>query len=430
VAKSSRRTGAVRGRESKIVGTSGEIFADGSAIELVSATGNQLNLLLWHEDRQKIAPRIEYRGSVYEAPELDGSLRKAIRFPSDVKEFGTKKQLFAQMQILFERHIGLTSPESALLTAWVCSSWFPDCLPSPPTLMISGPETGPAITLFRLLSCVCRRSLMLADLNRTSLLSLMLLHPTLLVNQPSWSLKFSELCRASNHRGIYVVGSRGKVHSVVGSKALFVGMADAESDEAIHLSLPALHRLPRFDEKCEAEIAKQFQGQLLMHRLRDFDRVRKSCRDVLGLDSPTTELAQNLMTCVANEPDILQAIGPILHRQGEDLQAQRFCDLSIVLIEAVWASLHDAKEITVGELAERTNALLRVRGETLEYSAVEVGWRLRNMGVDRHRNGGGMVLQFSQANNVLIHRLAKQFGLKLPPRIGCANCGQQGTLAT
>jgi hypothetical protein len=426
----SRRARTVRDRESNIVRTSGEIFADGSAIELVSsATVNQLNLLFWHEDRQKIAPRIEYRGSIYEAPELDESLRKAIRFPSDVKKFGTNKQLFAQIQILFERYVGLTSPESALLTAWVCSTWFSDCLSSPPTLMISGPETDPAITLLRLLACVCRRSLVLADLNRTSLLSLMSLHPTLLVHQPSWSLKFSELCRTSNRRGVYVFGGGGKVLSLVGSKAVFVGAEGIVSDEAIHIALPALHELPPLDDKCEAEIAKRIQGQVLMFRLHNFGRVLTG-RHGVAADFAISELARNLTNCVQNEDDIVQAMTPILQRQILDAQARRSCDVNAIIVEVLWESLHEEKDVPISALAARTNALLRVRGETLEYSAVEVGWRLRNLGLSRHRNGGGMVLQFSQVNNVLIHRLAKQFGLKLPPRIGCATCGQQETLAT
>jgi hypothetical protein len=36
----------------------------------------------------------------------------------------------------------------------------------PPTLIISGPDMGHAVSLLRLLGCVCRRSLMLADINK------------------------------------------------------------------------------------------------------------------------------------------------------------------------------------------------------------------------------------------------------------------------
>lgn len=65
-------------------------------------------------DRQKTAPQIEYRGSVFKALDLDESLRRAVRFATEAEDFGTTAELFSQIRILFERYIGLTSPESAL----------------------------------------------------------------------------------------------------------------------------------------------------------------------------------------------------------------------------------------------------------------------------------------------------------------------------
>jgi hypothetical protein len=107
--------------------TSGEIFADGSMIELVSsATDNQLDLLFWNKHRKIIASQIEYRDRVYQAPDVDETLRRAIRLPKHEADYGTTKKLFAEIRILFERYVGLTLPESSLMSAWVCSTWFPD----------------------------------------------------------------------------------------------------------------------------------------------------------------------------------------------------------------------------------------------------------------------------------------------------------------
>jgi hypothetical protein len=61
LAKPSRRTTTSTSEpESRVIRTSGEIFADGAMIELVSsATDDQLDLLLWHKHRNIIAPQIE-----------------------------------------------------------------------------------------------------------------------------------------------------------------------------------------------------------------------------------------------------------------------------------------------------------------------------------------------------------------------------------
>ncbi len=411
-------------RESKIIGTSGEVFADGSVIELVSATGNQLDVLLWQNSRKKIAPQIEHRERVYKALDLDESLRRAIRLPSSADAYGTNKKLFAQVRILFERYIGLTSPEGALLTAWVCSTWFPDCASSPPTLMLSGPEIGAAITFFRLLSCLCRRSLILADVNRTGFLSLMPLQPTLLISQNSGSLKILNLWETSNYRGVHVVGSGGKVHNVAGSKAIFLGMAETSNTDAIHLALPVQHPLPPLDEHSQVEIANRLLPQLLMYRLCNFRRIRESCCDVRNANFPNGELAHNLTTCIQGEPEIAQAIASILQRQAHDAQGQRGCDVNLAILEVLWAPLHDTKEIAVNRIAELTNALLRCRGEVLEYSAVEIGWRLKNLGLYRHRNGAGMVLRFSQEHCRIIHQLTRRFALSLSSVTDCPNCVQ------
>lgn len=423
LAKPSRRTTISTPDWDRIVRTSGEIFADGSMIELVSsATDNQLDLLFWHKHRKIIAPQIEYRDRVYQAPDVDETLRRAIRLPKHAADYGTSKKFFAEIRILFEKYAGLTLAESSLMSAWVCSTWFADCVSSPPTLILSGSEIGAVITFFRLLSCLCRRSLILADVNRPAFLSLMPLQPTLLISQPSGSLKILNLLETSNYRGVHVVGSGGKVHNVAGSKAIFVGMAETSNTDAIHLALPGHHPLPPLDEHSQAEIADRLLPQLLMYRLCNFRKIRESCCDLRKANFPNGELAHNLTTCIQGEPGIAQAIASILQRQDQDAQGQRGCDVNLAILEVIWAPLHDTKEIAVSRITELTNALLRCRGEVLEYSAVEIGWRLKNLGLYRHRNGAGMVLRFSQENNLIVHRLAQRFALSLSPAPNCPYC--------
>jgi hypothetical protein len=231
--------------------------------------------------------------------------------------------------------------------------------------------------------------------------------------------------RTSNYRGVYVVGPGGRVCNVVGSKAVFWGMADEWIADAIHLALPGQEDLPTLDEYQEAQIANQVQPQLLMYRLRNVRMVREFRSTVRQCNVPVGESARNLAACIQGEPDIAEAILPILQRQHQDAQARRGCEVSVVIVEVIWAPLHETKEIAISRVAELANALLRIRGETLEYSPAEIGWKLKGLGLHRHRNGGGMVLQFSKENRLLIHQLAQRFGLKLRPTIGCPDCGER-----
>ena len=214
------------------------------------------------------------------------------------------------------------------------------------------------------------------------------------------------------------------MHNVAGSKAIFLGMAETSNTDAIHLALPGHHPLPPLDEHSQAEIADRLLPQLLMYRLCNFRKIRESCCDLRKANFPNIELAHNLTTCIQGEPGIAQAIASILQRQDQDAQGQRGCDVNLAILEVIWAPLHDTKEIAVNRIAELTNALLRCRGEVLEYSAVEIGWRLKNLGLYRHRNGAGMVLRFSQEHCRIVHQLTRRFALSLSSVTDCPNCLQ------
>ncbi|HXM21989.1 MAG TPA: hypothetical protein VN948_12080 [Terriglobales bacterium] len=407
----------------RVVKTVGETFADGSALELVtSASSGRPALLLRNADRRTIAPQIEYSGHIYQPPDLDEAMWRAIRFPHDTKSYGSTGKLLRRIRELFERHAGLTQPDSALMTAWAASSWFPDCLSSPPTLLIAGPDMEHAITLFRLLHCLCRRPVVLGDLNRTAFLSLASLGATLLVNQPGLSARIRDLWSTSNYRGVYVFGN-GKVRSVASSKAVFLGMADARGEEGMHFALPPAHcDLSLLDEQQQSGIAEELQPQLLMYRLRNFDRVRNFSAREHGSTFVGTEVARNLAASVLGEAEIVEPIAPLLRCLEQDKIAQRGCDVHLAMIQVTWAPSHEEREITLARLTELSNAFLRCHGEILEYSAAEIGWKLRNFGFHRHRNGRGMVLKFSHEHRLLLHQLAARWSLNLRTVAGCALC--------
>jgi hypothetical protein len=410
----------------KFVTTVGEAFADGSALELVtSASSGPLLLLFRSSGKKKTATQIEHSHRVYQPPRLDEAMWRAIRFPHGAKPYGSTKKLLRRIRELFERYAGLPQPESALMTAWATSSWFPDCLSSPPTLLISGPDMDHAVRLFRLLHCLCRRPVLLGDLSRSAFLALAPLGATLLINQPDLSSKIRALWSTSNYRGVHVFGNR-KVNSVASSKAIFLGMTHAREDEGLHLALPPAHRdLPQLDERQLEAIAQELQPRLLDYRMRNLDGVRNFSATNLDSTFVGTEVARSLAASVLSEDEIVESIAPLLRRLEQDKFVQRGCDVHSALIEVMWSPSHADRELGISRLAELTNALLRSRGEILEYSAAEIGWKLKDFGFRRHRNAGGMILQFSQDNRLLLHQLAERMTLKLQPVPDCALCFPQ-----
>ena len=151
--------------KSRII-SAGEVFGDGAIIEPVASSSgqNKPDLLLWDGRKATVGPGVEHGGIIYEAPELPPMLYRATRFASGCREYGSARRLFAAIAELFRRHFDLPDRESSLLASFTVSTWLADRLPSAPALIISGPEPDLGIGVLRLLNCICRYSLLLAEL--------------------------------------------------------------------------------------------------------------------------------------------------------------------------------------------------------------------------------------------------------------------------
>jgi hypothetical protein len=403
----------------KVLLTAGEILSDGILIELVatgSAAANDLALLVWDGKKLKIAPQIEYRGIRYKPVQLHKTIRQALRLPTGAVRYGSPKQLFGEIAGLFER--SLPKPESALASAWCATTWLAEFLSSPPPLVVTGRDMDQAVDFFRLLRALCRRAILLADLSRSTLRSLpLVLRPSLLVNQPDVSPRMRALWKASNYRGVFVSGNGGELWDVASSKAVYLaleGPADAWCDTAFHIALPpALRGAPLLSERELDEVANRFQPRLLRFRLEHYRNV--------GEPRPGPS-PLNLPACIEDESDVVRAVTPLLQHQQQDALARRGLDARVALVEVLWPACHETTDIAVSRLTQLTNALLRDRGETLEFSAEEIGWRLRSLGLYRHRSADGMFLRFSREHITRIHQAASHFGLTLPLVDGCPDC--------
>jgi hypothetical protein len=70
---------------------------------------------------------------------------------------------------------------------------------------------------------------------------------------------------------------------------------------------------------------------------------------------------------------------------------------------------------------------LRSRGETLAYSAEEIGWKLRNLNIPRHTSSAGRHVLLGRETSRGVHRLARAYDLPCPKRGGeiCPDCSQE-----
>jgi len=283
--------------------SAGKIFADGAMVELVSSSSgfNKPDLLLWNGRKAAVGPRVEYGSCTYEAPELNPILWRAMRLPAGCRDYGSARALFDGIRDLFQRHFGLPESESGLFACFVISTWLADRLPTAPNLIISGPDEELGIDVLRLLSCVCRHPLLLAELTPGSFRSLpMQLSLTLLLDQQRLRPNVQRLLRASSYPGMLLPGNRGCVVDLYGPKAIFCGndsAVDILSGGVIQIFMAPSQLQSALDPQVENEIATRFQPRLLMYRLKNSGKVRQSRVDVSKFTFATRQLACTLAAC-------------------------------------------------------------------------------------------------------------------------------------
>jgi hypothetical protein len=117
------------------------------------------------------------------------------------------------------RYANLLSDAAALIVAFALSTWFADCFPVSPLLYLLGPDNETTL-LLRLLGCICRRPILLSDIDIAALSTLPRnLDPTLLVNQRNLGRRVTRVLLAANDRRFCIARGKGEIHAY-GAKAL------------------------------------------------------------------------------------------------------------------------------------------------------------------------------------------------------------------
>jgi hypothetical protein len=326
--------------------------------------------------------------------------------------------LFVDIAGLFRHHLDLPELESSLLACFAISTWLTDRLPTAPSLAISGPEPELGIDVLRLLSCVCRHPLILAEVTLGGLRSLpMQLGPTLLLNQQELKPNLQRLFRASSYRGLHLPGNQGRLVDLYGPKAIFIGnnaAIGALSGAVIQISVtPSELQASAPGEQVQNDIANSFQPRLLMYRLKNAGKVHECQVDVSSFTFATRQLARTLALCFPEDAGLASDAVQLLRPQDDQLRGQRSCDVNCAIVEILWAITHKGKqrEVQVDELAQDVNALLQSRGETLEYSAEQIGWKLKGLNIPRHSSSFGRQVLIGRDTGQSVHRWARAYDL-------------------
>jgi len=185
----------------------------------------------------------------------------------------------------------------------------------------------------------------------------------------------------------------------------------------IHISVtPSQLQSFALDEQVQNEIANHFQPRLLMYRLKNYGKVCESRVEVSEFTFVMRQLARSVAMCFPEDAELARDAVQLLRPQDEEVRGQRSRDVNCAIVEILLGNIHQRKQraVKVDELAKDLNALLQSRGELIEYSAEEIGWKLKGLNIQRHSDRSGRQVLLDRGTSQIVHRLARAYDLPCP----------------
>jgi hypothetical protein len=399
--------------------TTGRVFANGTAIEPLRDLTNpeRLCLAYWDGMRATIGSEVKCGGQTFAPAPIDPTVLRALTLPTRIAPYGSARKLLEDMSAVVTEYTGLPENSVAAMSRWALSNWFPEMRPAP-GLSVIGLDTTAGRQVFELLHSLCRHALLLTEMNAAGLRSLpMEWGLTLLIPEPVLSADVQRILSGAR-RGIGFIPRGGRLldfHCAVATCSEFVGACGPGVMPSLEISLvPAHEGLPVLDSEMQQKIASDFQPKLLSYRLENYTRVRNAAFDAPRLTPSLRELVKNLAACTPDDPDLQAQVLEFLRAQDQETRSAGWLDLNVVIVEAILAFVHEAKEdsVYVAEITKAAETILRGRGENRNLEARAIGPRLRPLGLitePRDRNGIRLVLTGEVSRRA--HELAHSFSV-------------------
>jgi hypothetical protein len=404
--------------------TFGEIWPH-LQIELVAGgiPQSDLQLLMWDGKKAQTASNLtltyqssnETRSSelVFGPPEIDATLLRAVRFPTTALEYSSEAELFNEVNGLIGLYSDLPEKLCYLLTYFVFATWFSDCNSVPISVFIMGPESRQGSQLFRLLSCLTRRPLLLNNINLPALCALPTeLSPTLFLEQQELSRESEKFLNTSCARDTFIPW-KGKLVNLSWDRVI-------RTEKPLNSSLLAATAIEvpvdpgdcsftHLDSWTQQNIAARLQAKLLMYRLKNYHRALNSSATFPDLNPSLQEIACCFFRSAPDHFGLKESITFFLEEKNEHIQSESEMSLNTIVIDVMLSFCHQEgkQSVRVAEVANAANAMLKQLDEDMKLSPKAAGARLKALGLFTKRIDSmsrGIIL--AAATRRLLHKLA------------------------
>lgn len=375
---------AARATTARPIATNGELFADGSTIELVR-DGAEPALMLWDLANEVVGKRIEHNGRIYEPAAIDSSILHQLLLPTQCCPHGTTRKLLTQIRELVMKFVGLDDKSASLVARMVLSSAIVEAVSLAPALVIVGPDTTRANRLIALMRCLCRHSVSLTGVTPAGFRSLANnARFTFLISQGELSKPLQNLLHDASRRERKIPFCK-RFLDLFGVQVIRADSAltdESWAHRSIEIAMLPAGQLPAFDQDVQEQIANEFQARLLSFRRATLGAARQIQFDVSKFDQALRDLAASLAATTPDDEELQTELFDLLKEKNAEFRSEKWTSVHTAAITAVLVAEHDSPggEVYVGELASLAQELLWLRGSTTEITPAALGTILKRLG--------------------------------------------------
>ena len=403
--------------------TTGEVFADGSMIEMIGgAHDGKVALMLWDGVKEIVGTRVKHHGQIYEPPPINSTILHELILPTRCCPHGSTHDLLVDICKLLANLVGLDEKPASVVGRVVLCTALIDAVSVAPMLMIVGPDTARKDRLMALLRCVCRHSLLLTGVTPAGLCSL----PsgarfTYLISQSTISDKLRRLLDDSSRRD-RKIPSRGRLLDLFGVQVIQCesGLAgDSWPSGSIQIPMiPTGQELPVWDLEAQHRIMTEFQAKSLSFRRAKLGAARRFQFDASKFTFALRDFAHSIAAATPDDAG-LQAEGfDLLGEKDQEIRQGTWTELSAVAVESILVACRESPGgvIYVGELAEFAQEILSRRGGDSSIDPGAFGRRLKILGFRTEpRDAKGMKIRLTEDACRRARQLACDLGV---PQVG------------
>lgn len=389
----------------------------------------KLLFAVWDGHELSTVPYVERGRERIFPPEAHLKFVTNLRLPTSALPAIDPGDLFEDLGKVVSEFIDLSHDDLLSVRAQILASWYPGQSVVAPYLWLVGPFVSGKSTLLRLLHCLCRQAIYVADIQASSL------HKY--INDGKTTLLFDEfdpgrsscralypLLRAGSLPDAFVARNNG-LGSLYGPKIFssrqLPGDAALGSRSLIVRMFRTTKQLRRVDQETLGKIADEFQNRLLLFR---FTNSSLACEgdlpaaDLEGLNPRTRDLAVSFTKPLGGKPEVIAQMLSILRAHDSDVRAEQSLEPEWLAVETLFAQCHgrsngdSMSESTIGGIASYLNSRLKQRGEDFQFSAKKIGVVLRGLGIRPISLGNlGNGLRYTSVVKEQIHKLARRFDI-------------------